>query len=114
MNRLGSAPTSLIVVGRPQQFLNVCIHDPEAHIPVELLTPLIQNETWTTFDVHLIGVLVVSSQSGKCSSIVNAFLDGFYINAKRVGQIALNIPTGDLAAIPEKRTTECPGRLIED
>jgi hypothetical protein len=45
---------------------------------------------------------------------VNAFLNGFYINAETFGQIALNIPTGDVAAISEKRTTECPGHLIED
>ena len=108
------AQAGLLAPGCPQQFLNVCFDDPEADIPVELLTPLIQDEAWTAFDAHLVGVLVVVSQSGKCGPIVNAFFNRAYIHAESFGQVALNVPTGDVAAISEKCTTEGPHHLIED
>src|SRR5665647_2839898 len=41
--------------------LNVRLDDSEANVSVQLLAPLIQYETWTAFDAHLVGVLVVCS-----------------------------------------------------
>ena len=35
-------------------------------------------------------------------------------DAESFGQFALNIPTGDVAAMSEKPATECPHHLIED
>ena len=46
--------------------LNVCLDDAEPDIAVELLAALVENQARAAFDPHLVGVLVVGRQRGKC------------------------------------------------
>ena len=50
-------------------------------------------EAQATFDSHLVGVSVVPSQASECGVTVNAFFNGVDIGAKRLGDLALCIPT---------------------
>ncbi len=96
------------VIDRSQQFLNVCLDDPKANIPAELLAPVIQYKAWAAFDAHLVGILVVRGQSGKGGSMVHASFNRIDINAESFGQFALHIPTGDVAAVSKKGAPQGP------
>ena len=103
-----STPTGFIGARRPQELLNVRLDQAESNISVKFLSPLIQHEAWAAFDSHLFRVLIVRSQAGECSTIVNVFLDSNDIDANIFGYFTLNIPACNVPTISKKRTAKFP------
>ena len=93
--------------------LNVCLDDAEPDIAIELLAALVENQARAAFDPHLVGVLVVGRQRGKCRAGMNALFNSADIGTNAFCDLALDVPARNIPAVFEKGRPERPHQLIE-
>jgi hypothetical protein len=73
-----------------------------------------QHKARTAFYAHFFSSLIVRSQTGECSTIVNVSLYSDDINADLFSYLTLNIPARNVLTIAKKPTTKFPDRLIKN
>ncbi len=96
----------MVVTRVTQKFGNIRFDHAEADIPVELLPPLVEQECRAAFNAQSIGILVVGRQPSVGDTAVHAVLDFSDIGAERLGDFALDLPTGNVATIAKKGMTQ--------
>ena len=79
----------------------------KSDVPVKLLAPLIEDEARTTLDPHLVCVLIVGGEEGKCCAGVNVPFNYGEIHAERLCDFTLNIPSGDISAVSKECNADC-------
>jgi hypothetical protein len=94
--------------------LNIFLHQAKPDVSVKFLTPLVQHKARTAFYAHFFSSLIVRSQTGECSTIVNVSLYSDDINADLFSYLTLNIPARNVLTIAKKPTTKFLDRLIKN